>query len=129
MRPRGVFSAASSISKLKVSPADAGAKSDLTGALRDAAAAYKKAASEGKSKDRNGYKREGGKAVAAGKDIKAAAGDLTDAGYKLPGGTANVTKLPVLKKDPVKKSAPPKPERAIENLREDVAAVKGGLHS
>ena len=29
----------------------------------------------------------------------------------------------------VKKSAPPKPERAIENLREDVAAVKGGLHS
>ena len=29
----------------------------------------------------------------------------------------------------VKKGGPPKPERAIENLREDVAAVKGGLHS
>ena len=29
----------------------------------------------------------------------------------------------------VKKGTPPKPERAIENLREDVAAVKGGLHS
>ena len=29
----------------------------------------------------------------------------------------------------LKRSAPPKPERTIENVREDVAAVKGGLHS
>jgi membrane protein implicated in regulation of membrane protease activity len=29
----------------------------------------------------------------------------------------------------VKQTGSPKPERAIENLREDVAAVKGGLHS
>jgi len=29
----------------------------------------------------------------------------------------------------LKKSTPAKPERTIENLREDVAAVKGGLHS
>lgn len=29
----------------------------------------------------------------------------------------------------VKKGTPPTPQRAIENLREDVAAVKGGLHS
>ncbi len=28
----------------------------------------------------------------------------------------------------LKKSAPPKPELAIENLREDVAAVREGLH-
>lgn len=28
----------------------------------------------------------------------------------------------------LKKSTPPKPERALENLREDVAAVKEGLH-
>lgn len=28
----------------------------------------------------------------------------------------------------LKKSRPPKPERTIENLREDVAAVKEGLH-
>ena len=28
----------------------------------------------------------------------------------------------------LKKSSPPKPERAIENLREDVAAIKEGLH-
>ena len=29
----------------------------------------------------------------------------------------------------VRKSAPPKPERTIENVRQDVAAVKEGLHS
>lgn len=28
----------------------------------------------------------------------------------------------------LRRSAPAKPERALENLREDVAAVKGGLH-
>ena len=53
--------AASSLGKLDVSPADALLNAQLVDSLRAAGGAYKKAASEGRSKDRAGYKREGSK--------------------------------------------------------------------
>ena len=64
-----------------VSPADALLNAQLVDALRDAGSAYKKAAAEGRSKDRAGYKRQGARAVAAGKDLETALGGLTSAGY------------------------------------------------
>ena len=57
--------AAKTLDGLDVSPADAFVNAQLVAALRPAGAAYKKAAAEGRAKDRNGFKREGGKALAA----------------------------------------------------------------
>jgi hypothetical protein len=98
--------AAGTLRKTPLSPADKSLNKQLVSALGAAATAYKKAASEGAHKSRAGYKREGDKALAAGKDIKAKLGALNGAGYKIPAGTiakaAAVTKLPTLKKDPVK---------------------------
>ncbi len=87
--------AASSLGKLDVSPADTLLNAQLVAALKTAGGAYKKAAAEGKSKDRAGYKREGAKAVAAEKDMAAALDGLANAGYTLPAsltkGAANFT--------------------------------------
>ena len=77
-------------------------------ALRPAGAAYKKAAAEGRAKDRNGYKREGSKALAARADMKGALAGLATAGYELPSGlvrsAGDFTRLPTLKKDPKPKA-------------------------
>src|SRR5262249_39818925 len=97
--------AAGSLRKPDVSPADTHPNTQLVAALSAAATACAEAAGEGARKDRAGYKREGGEAQNAGKDIKAKLNALNAVGYKLPAATiakaAAVTKLPTLKKDPV----------------------------
>ena len=102
--------AAGSLGKLDVSPADALLNAQMVDSLRAAGAAYKKAAAEGNSKDRAGYKREGGKARAAGGDLGKALDGLKIAGYEVPAalakGAAAVTVLPTLIKD--KPKAKPK---------------------
>jgi len=105
----GAYSgAAKSLSKLKISPADTVSRKQMADALAGAGAAYRKAASEGKRKDRAGYQREGKKALSFQDDMRKALTGLTNAGYDLPAGaaaSAKFTKLPTLKKDPVKKKA------------------------
>jgi serine/threonine protein kinase len=104
-------SAAGSLRRLEHSPADLLLNVQLVGALETAGGAYKKATSEGKSKDRAGYKREGSKALAARADMSAALAGLKTAGYTLPAGltrdAAAFTRLPTLIKDKPKKTATP----------------------
>jgi serine/threonine protein kinase len=100
--------AASSFRKLDVSPADAFLNKQLFAALGAAGSAYKKAASEGRAKDRAGYKRQGSRALAFQKDMNDALEGLSAAGYKLPSGAAaaaKFTRLPTLKKDPKQASS------------------------
>ncbi len=105
----GAYSgAAKSLSKLKISPADTTSRKQLVAALAGAGSAYRKAASEGKGKDRAGYKRQGSRALSFQAQMQKALTGLTSAGYDLPSGaaaSAKFTKLPTLKKDPVKKKA------------------------
>lgn len=100
-------SASTSLRKLGVSPADRAANAQLVAAFKDVGAAYKKAAAEGRAKDRNGFKKAGAAAVAGGKDIDAGFEDLSAAGYDFSSTLVNraaaVTKLPVLKRDKTKK--------------------------
>ncbi|MDA0185809.1 hypothetical protein OJ997_36230, partial [Solirubrobacter phytolaccae] len=104
-------SASRSVRKLNVSPADEGANAQLAAALKSIGADFKKAASEGRAKDRNGFRKAGAAAAGGSKDIESALGGLGDAGYDLSsktlGRAAAVTKLPTLKKDKVKKQAVP----------------------
>jgi hypothetical protein len=106
---RAYGGAAGTLRKAQVSPADKLLNRQLVSALGAAATAYSKAAGEGARKDRAGYKREGAKALAAGRQIKAKLNALNGVGYAIPAGTiakaAAVTKLPTLKKDPVKHQA------------------------
>ncbi|HET6550155.1 MAG TPA: hypothetical protein VFG79_16955, partial [Solirubrobacter sp.] len=96
--------AARTLGKLKVSPADQLLNRQLASALRATGAAYGKAAGEGRREDVGGYKREGDRALAAGKHLKTAVAGLPKAGYQLPAGllddAGTVTKLPTLKRDP-----------------------------
>src|SRR4051794_21753956 len=98
--------AAGKLRKSQVSPADKQLNRELVSALGATATAYTKAAADGAHKDRGGYGREGAKALAAGKAIGAKLNALNAAGYAIPAGTvgkaAAATKLPTLKKDPVK---------------------------
>jgi len=102
--------AARTLGRLEVSPADAFVNAQLVKALNTAGNAYGRAAREGRSKDRNGYKREGSKALGARDDMRDALQGLEAAGYELPSSLARdaaaFTRLPTLKKDPVKKSTP-----------------------
>src|SRR4051812_5388093 len=98
--------AAGTLRTSQVSPADKQLNRALVSALGATATAYAKAAADGAHKDRGGYGREGAKALAAGKAIGAKLNALNAAGYAIPAGTvgkaAAATKLPTLKKDPVK---------------------------
>jgi hypothetical protein len=102
-------SAAAKLDKLEVSPADAQLNANLVASLRKTGSAYKKAAAEGRSKDRNGYRSQGNKASAAGRDIKEQLDALNAAGYQIPAGVirsaGSTAKLPTLIKDKPK----PKP--------------------
>jgi hypothetical protein len=73
--------AAKQLDGLQLSPADVVANTGLVDALRATGAAYKQAAKEARSKDRAGYKREGGKAAEAQKGIADAISRLQAAGY------------------------------------------------
>ena len=64
------------LGKLDVSPADASLNASLAKSLQRRRHAYKKAAAEARGKDRAGYKRQGGRAVAAGKDVDTAVDGL-----------------------------------------------------
>jgi hypothetical protein len=95
--------AAAKLDKLEVSPADAQLNAALVASVRKAGSAYKKAASEGRAKDRNGYRTQGQHATAAGKDIKEQLDGLNAVGYQFPAkaiaAAAATTKLPTLIKD------------------------------
>ena len=100
--------AAGSLGKLEVSPADATLNANLAKSLRDVGTAYKNATAEARGKDRAGYKRQGGRAVAAGKDVGAAIEGFAVAGYQLDAANAAaVTKLPALRRDPKPKAKQP----------------------
>ena len=98
--------AATSLGKLDVSPADAATKAELAASFKTVGNAFKKAASEGRAKDRAGFAKQGKAAVAGGKDIDAGLAGLADAGYELPSSVVeragSVPKLPTLKRDPKK---------------------------
>jgi hypothetical protein len=96
--------AARSLDRVQLSPADVLLNAQLVDSLRAAGSAYKKAADEGQRKDRAGFKREGARALAAGKDLDTALDGLGSAGYTLKSslvkGAASVTVLPTLIKEP-----------------------------
>jgi hypothetical protein len=73
--------AAKTLGGLDLSPADVLANTTLVDALRATGAAYKQAAKEALSKDKAGYKREGGKAAAAQTNVAKAIAGLSGAGY------------------------------------------------
>lgn len=102
-------SAATSLGKLSTSPADEASRAQLVAALKDASAAYKKAAAEGRAKDRNGFKQQNTRLAAAGKDLQTGFDGFEAAGYGFGSATVkravSVTKLPVLKRDKAKKQA------------------------
>ncbi len=102
--------AAAALGKLDVSPADAVLNANLAESLGATGTAYKNAAAEARSKDRAGYKRQGGRAVAAGGDVGDSLDGFGTAGYQLDGAVAKnaaaVTRLPTLIKD--KPKAKPK---------------------
>ena len=102
--------AAAALGKLDVSPADAVLNANLAESLGAAGTAYKNAAAEARSKDRAGYKRQGGRAVAAGGAVGESLDGFGNADYQLDGALAKnaaaVTRLPTLIKD--KPKAKPK---------------------
>ncbi|RKQ91386.1 serine/threonine protein kinase [Solirubrobacter pauli] len=104
-------SAATSLGKLSTSPADEASRAQLVAALKDASAAYKKAASEGRAKDRNGFKKQNKPLAAAGKDLQTGFDGFETAGYELSSAAVKravaVKKLPVLKRDKKKAASPP----------------------
>jgi serine/threonine protein kinase len=73
--------AAKTLGGLDLSPADVLANTTLVDALRATGAAYKQAAKEALSKNKAGYKREGGKAAAAQTEVAKAIAGLSAAGY------------------------------------------------
>ena len=76
----------------------------------DVGTAYKNAAAEARGKDRAGYKRQGGRAVAAGKDVDTAIDGFAAAGYELDAANAAaVTKLPTLRTTPSPRRRSPPP--------------------
>ena len=86
----GAYSGASkSLAKLKVSPADADLRKQMVNALGGAGSAYRKAASEGKAKDRAGYARQGSRALSFQKPMATAIAGFEKVGYDLPSGAAN----------------------------------------
>ncbi len=100
--------AAGALGKLDVSPADATLNANLAKSLKDVGTAYKNAAAEARGKDRAGYKRQGGRAVAAGKDVDTAVDGFAAAGYELnAANAAKVTTLPTLRTDPKPKAKKP----------------------
>jgi hypothetical protein len=99
--------AAAALGKLDVSPADATLKDDLADSLGAAGDAYRKAAAEARAKDRNGYQKQGSRAVAAGGGIGDAIDGFGAAGYQLNAkNAAAVTRLPTLIKDKPKVTKP-----------------------
>jgi hypothetical protein len=107
--------AAAALGKLEPSPADATLNANLAKSVKDAGTAYKNAAAEARAKDRAGYKRQGARAVAAGKDIGAAIDGFAVADYELDAANAAaVTKLPALRRDPKKAKAKAKSTQSAQ---------------
>ena len=111
------------LGKLDVSPADATLNANLAESLGDVGTAYKNAAAEARGKDRAGYKRQGGRAVAAGKDVGTAIDGFGAADYQLDGALQRRRgdELPTLIKDKpkakAKQATTPTPARSSSRRR------------